>query len=149
MVGDWNDVENIVSTTQGQASQVMLARLLLAVRGQDSAAMREELKRARLHLGARLSRLGVDGHRQTYDSLVDLHLVAEVEKIHSTDISDDLTSAVPLLSSELASRLDLTLPTFNIRERILGMRRTAYQLRSVQVSTSSLSSGTDGYLQRC
>jgi serine/threonine-protein kinase ATR len=130
MVGDWVDVRSILDTTHGQTPQVMLARLLLSIQSRDEASVPNALKQARLQLGTRLSELGADGHRQTYDALVDLHLIEEIERIHSADISPDPARAISKLLDVLPCRLDLTLPTFSNRERILGMRRTAYQLRS-------------------
>jgi serine/threonine-protein kinase ATR len=130
MIGDWADVQEIVETTRAQPSQVAFARLLLSLRSQDEEAIAKTLKESRLLLGARVSELGGDGHRQTYDSLVDLHLIHELELIHAADTKAKQGSSDSLrLSKNLASRFDLTLPTFSNRERILGMRKTAYNLR--------------------
>jgi serine/threonine-protein kinase ATR len=126
MVNDWAAVRSIVDTTSSSSSQVVLARLLLSIQDGDRKAVANAFSEARRSIGDLISKSGVKGHRQSYESLVDLHLVRDLEIIHTADARPNHDSK---LFSSLASRLDSTLPTFRNRERILGFRRTAYKLR--------------------
>jgi serine/threonine-protein kinase ATR len=129
MVGDWADVRQIVNQTEAQVSQVTIARLLLSLQEGDSSAIEGSLQHARTLLGAPISASGVRGHRQSHDALVDLHLVRELEIIHNSASQSKAKDHFLKLSKLLEHRLDLTLPTFRNRERILSLRRTAFQLR--------------------
>jgi serine/threonine-protein kinase ATR len=130
IVGDWADVRRIVDTTNAESSPIIFARLLLMMQEPDPVPLGKAFIEARMQLGGPISKSGVAGHRQSYDSLVDLQLLRELELIHAVETKknrkhDDL----PRLSHNLSNRLDLTLPTFRNRERILSFRRTAYKLR--------------------
>lgn len=135
MVGAWDDVENIINRMSAQDSPIVMARLLLAMRTGDTAAVSAALSLARSVLGAPITAAGIKGYRRSYDAVLDLHLTHELEVIHSA------TSILPSspqnhkrrevlqeLSQILSARLDATLPTFRSREPVLSMRRTAFAL---------------------
>jgi serine/threonine-protein kinase ATR len=129
MIGDWADVRSIVNQTQAQVPQVTIARLLLCMQQDDQKAIGTALNEARMLLGASISASGLRGHRQSHDALVDLHLVRELEFIHGASHQPRSKDYFGKLSKILEHRLDLTLPTFRNRERILSLRRTAFLLR--------------------
>lgn len=136
MVGNWDEVQNLVKNTGSQASSVLLAQILLALRAGDASAISNSLSAARRSLGAPIVAAGAKGYRRSYDAVLDLHLVHEVEIIHHVvaNLPSDLPDCREVfdrLSRRLSSRLDSTLPTFRTREPILSMRRTAFGLRYV------------------
>jgi serine/threonine-protein kinase ATR len=139
MVGAWDDVRNLVECTNDQTGPVVMARLLLAMRTGEAAGITEASRIARSVLGSPItaSAGGVKAYRRSYDAVLNLHLVHELEVIHRT-VSHSTNTQVVLrrdllrdLSQTLTSRLETTLPTFRAREPILSMRRTAFSLPSV------------------
>ena len=115
-----------------------MARVLLAVRSEDDGAIAAALSTSRRVLGTAITASDSTGYRRSYDAVLNLHILRELEVIsrvvknlpnqpetgsQSRDLSFD-----KLLSS-LAARFDSTLPSFRIREPILNMRRAAFNLR--------------------
>lgn len=131
MVGDWDDVKVTAKETKADSPQIAMARLLLSLRAHDDEVVASAMSEARLILGAPISSSGARGYRSAHDSLLDLHLVHELEMINKA-----VKGLVPLRGNELSAlsqklnlRLDSTLPTFRNRERVLSMRRTAFEIR--------------------
>jgi len=136
IIGDWNDVHALVDGSDVSTSPAVMARLLLAVREGDSNNIANALSRARLALGNPIVASGGREYRHTYEAVLNLHLVHEVELIHQfseqmqmgttrrSEAQDELTKALNI-------RLNSTLPSFKTREPILSMRRTAYGIRLV------------------
>lgn len=138
MVGDWDDVESLVQRIETPTSQIVMARLLLAMRTGDSQSISDAISMARSVLGAPITAAGVKGYRRAYDAVLDLHLTRELEIIQSSINNLPMESQgntqkkrhiLAELSKMLSGRLDATLPTFRSREPILSMRRTAFALR--------------------
>lgn len=133
MVGAWEDVQNIVDSTDVATAQIAIARLLLALRSRDSTAITIALDGARMVLGGPIAAAGVNNYRRSYEAMLDLHLTHELETIYNaisslSQQSTGINSALMRLSEILSSRLDSTLPTFRTRESVLSMRRTAFAL---------------------
>lgn len=138
MVGAWDDVKNIVNRMSSQDSPIVMARLLLAMRTGDTAAVSAALSLARSVLGAPITAAGIKGYRRSYDAVLDLHLTHELEVIHmatsslpSSPQNHKRREVLQELSQILSARLDATLPTFRSREPVLSMRRTAFALSYV------------------
>jgi len=131
MVGDWEEVESLIKTTKSDAAEVNIARLLLALRLNDESAIAESVSSARQHLGAPITAAGRYSYRRSYEAVVNLHLVRELEIIHQTANRMSQNSQrkerrkFTSLTNQLSSRLNSTLPTFRAREPILSMRRIA------------------------
>lgn len=138
MVGHWEEVQHLVSGAELQSPVVLMARVLLAVRSEDDGAIAAALSTSRRVLGTAITASDSTGYRRSYDAVLNLHILRELEVIsrvvknlpnqpetgsQSRDLSFD-----KLLSS-LAARFDSTLPSFRIREPILNMRRAAFNLR--------------------
>ncbi|KAI0068558.1 hypothetical protein BV25DRAFT_1792048 [Artomyces pyxidatus] len=139
MIGDWNDVQSLVGESNAQTPSMVIARLLIAIRDDDATAIKSSLSQARLVLGNPISASGAREYRHSYDAVLDLHIVHEVEMIHDFATSLPLTGPnssrqrleiLATLSRNLSARLELTLPSFRIREPVLSMRRTAFGLSS-------------------
>ncbi|KAI0053695.1 hypothetical protein FA95DRAFT_478808 [Auriscalpium vulgare] len=137
MIGDWADVQSLASEWDAKTPSMVMTRLLLAMRAEEPEAIKDALSQARLVLGHPISASGAREYRHSYETVLNLHLVHEVEMIH------DFASSLPLtgtnssrqrheiltnLSKNLTARLEFTLPSFRIREPILSMRRTAFGL---------------------
>jgi len=116
-----------------------MARLLLAIREGDSDNIAHALSRARMALGNTIVASGGREYRHTYEAVLNLHLVHEVELIHRLSSEQMQTDgprrneAQDELAKILNVRLNSTLPSFRTREPILSLRRTAYGIRLVSV----------------
>lgn len=130
MIGDWDGVRLTVDTTQSTSPQVVMAELLLAFQSQDSSTIPDALRKARSILGCPIASSGARGYRTAHEAVLDLHLVHELELIHDVVKQIDPSNRIALadLSLALDSRLHSTLPIFRNRERILSLRRTAFEI---------------------
>ena len=135
MVGHWEAVQNVVSGTMSRSPLVLMAQVLLAIRRGDSEAIATYLAEARRALGVAIIASGSNGYRRSYDAVLDLHLMHELEVIGRVvkDLPPDPTTQsqeqrVDKLVQRLAARFESTLPAFRVREPILNMRRTAFNL---------------------
>ncbi|KAF8214176.1 hypothetical protein K438DRAFT_1902229 [Mycena galopus ATCC 62051] len=146
MVGAWDDVEDLINRTTVQTSSMVIARVLLAMRSKDAAAITSCLSVARSVLGTPIAAAGAKGHRRSYEAVLDLHLAHELEMIYTALTSLPTGSqghsqlrqrTVAHLNMSLSARLDSTLPTFRTREPVLSMRRTAFGLISSPRQTSA------------
>lgn len=141
MVGNWDEVKALVSSTVSNTAPVLLAQVLLALREGDISAINETLSNARRHLGAPIAAVGTNGYRRSYESVLNLHLLHELEVIHERVLSlpsnlqdgPGRRQVLSGLTQRLAARLDSTLPSFRVREPILATRRVAFALRCVCV----------------
>ena len=142
MVGAWDDVEKLVAQTKAQSAPVAMARLLLAMRSGHTSAIMDMLSAARSVLGLPITASGAKGYRRSYDAVLDLHLIHELEIIRDAMAKFPSSSQgsgqrmrrhiLSDMSRSLSSRLESSLPTLRTREPILSMRRTAFALRSVE-----------------
>lgn len=138
MVGAWDDIQKLVSRIDNSSSSLVIARVLLAMRNGDRKSIYEALSHARSTLGGPIIASGVKGYRHSYEAVLDLHRIHELEIIHEaifniqSDSQDNARQqqrrALAELSQTLSSRLNVTLPTFRTREPLLSMRRTAFSL---------------------
>ncbi|KAF9238832.1 hypothetical protein BU15DRAFT_88266 [Melanogaster broomeanus] len=133
MMGAWDDLRRIASNSELTSTYIMKARVLLAMRSGQVSEVTAALSNARVVLGAPIAAAGAKGYRQSYDALLDLHMVHELEMIYDAvsgnpDRSQSRRSAIKSLGTTLAARLDATLPNFRVRQAVLSMRRTAFAL---------------------
>ncbi|TBU47261.1 hypothetical protein BD309DRAFT_856414 [Dichomitus squalens] len=150
MVGHWEEVQNLVSQTDARPPLVLMAHVLLAMRSGNEAAIAGSLSAAREALGASITASGPTGYRRSYDAVLDLHLIHELEVINQVlrDQSGEVPAAIRIVNwsfesllQRLATRFDSTLPSFRIREPILNMRRTAFNLSVSQVEEAKQATG--------
>ncbi|TFK72010.1 hypothetical protein BDN72DRAFT_869695 [Pluteus cervinus] len=139
MMGAWDDVQHIAERSKSdQTPQVVIARVLLAMRDGDDKAIADQISAARVVLGAPISAGGARGYLRSYEAVLDLHIVHELELIFN--VTKDLAGfqgssqrrreVLDKLTRTLDSRLHSVLPTFRMQEPILSIRRTAFGLAS-------------------
>ncbi|KIJ69878.1 hypothetical protein HYDPIDRAFT_79167 [Hydnomerulius pinastri MD-312] len=136
MMGAWDDLGRIAGNNELSSPSVMKARVLLSMRFGHPSEVAAALSNARGVLGAPIASSGAKGYRQSYDALLDLHMVHELEVIWeaisgSSARSQSRSSAIKSLRTTLAARLESTLPNFRVRQSVLSMRRTAFALSPV------------------
>lgn len=124
MLGAWDDLQRITANELTSPS-IMKARILLAMRSGNLSEVSTALSKARAVLGSPIVASGTKGYRHSYNAVLDLHSVHELEMIYHTVPA----SSHKALRTALAARLDLTLPNFRVRESVLSMRRVAFSLK--------------------
>ncbi|KDQ08227.1 hypothetical protein BOTBODRAFT_569890 [Botryobasidium botryosum FD-172 SS1] len=139
MVGDWKAVEDLCGAAERSTPELTIGRLLLSLRAGEPNHIAQAFSVARNHLGDPISAAGTHSYRRSYDSMISLHLVHELQEIYNaaqtvsrnveqwSQLADEHPS-LDKLSKLLSARLDATLPTFRAREPILSMRRIAFSL---------------------
>ncbi|CDZ97128.1 serine threonine-protein kinase atr [Phaffia rhodozyma] len=155
MVGDWGAVENILSKNKETSPELAIARVLVELRS-GGASLPTVLRTARLELGRPLTAAGRDSYNRAYDSVIQLHVLHELELIatttlpqfnHCTGGPNDqalATQRIVTMKSALANRLSRILPSFRAQEPILSMRRTAFDLCATKASEALDSKGEIG-----
>lgn len=130
IVGDWDEVQASVQAATVSTAPVLLAKVLLAMRAGDSAAVSDAVSRARQSLGTPITAAGPKGYKRSYDAVLNLHIVHELDLIHlgSISIAQPNDRKMDILLRQLSTRLSSTLPAFRFREPVLSMRRTAFGL---------------------
>lgn len=135
MVGDWEAVERTLEQTRSTSAELAIARVLVDLRsGADT--LPASMTAARFELGRPLTASGRSTYHRAYDSVVQLHLLHELQMItnapklpvvglNSAVLAED---QVKKLKVALDERLGRTLPSFRAQEPILSMRRTAFGL---------------------
>lgn len=137
MMGAWDDLQQITANNELTSPYIMKARVLLAMRAGDANDVASALSNARAVLGAPITAAGAKGYRQSYDALLDLHMIHEMELVYdaisaTVPRSQARREAMKSLGTSLAARFDATLPNFRVRQAVLSMRRTAFALRLVR-----------------
>lgn len=128
IIGDWSTVEQVGN--RGPP----IAQVLLAAHQRNDIA--PAVKSARRDLGR-----AINSHSfaRSYDPILQLHLLREIEMIHQTDqaissVRDPVNRGIIThnharqLNLSLSDRFDTAAPAFRVREAILSMRRTAFAL---------------------
>ncbi|TFK25977.1 atypical/PIKK/ATR protein kinase [Coprinopsis marcescibilis] len=133
MVGAWDDVSQLVALSkkvEAASPAIMIADVLLMMRNDDGSGITAALAAARGKLGAPINAAGVNGYVRSYDAVLNLHVLHELETIYHTvkelPSSTDGTRrkrSLAELSNRLSARLQSVLPTFRNLEPILSMRR--------------------------
>ncbi|KAI0080860.1 hypothetical protein K474DRAFT_1682349 [Panus rudis PR-1116 ss-1] len=130
MSQDWNELRSLVQRSEMNATPIILTKVFLAMQDGDPVAVSNALTEARRAIGSPIVDAVAQGYRRSYEAVLGLHLVHELEMIHQLTYTPgaDKHNAQNLLLEKLSSRLDSTLPVYRIRETILGTRRAAFGL---------------------
>lgn len=135
MVGDWQSVRDLCSRVKTAGPpEIILARVLMAMREGTPNDVSNALEIARTQLAAPIHAAGQNSYRRMYDTVLNLHLVRDMEIIYNDIINSSASIPVDkpkLTFKTLSRRLDSTLPSFRIRELILSLQRIALGLRYV------------------
>ena len=129
MVGNWGEVEDLIGRTERESSSILLGRVLLAMRSGDANAVQACLISARKALGAPITATGARGYRSSYESVLDLHMLHELQIIFQHSQDGHVDARLDHLQQRLSARLDSIVSTFRYREPVLSLRRTALALQ--------------------
>lgn len=135
MVGDWQCVqESGQRSTPNPPPEITVARVLLAIRDGNPEGVSNAFSIARAQLGAPIRATGRNSYRRTYESVLNLHMVRDVELIYEAIIARqseyrDNPNTIGVLSEVLSRRSEATLPSFRSREPVLSLQRTALGVR--------------------
>lgn len=141
IVRNWDAVQQAVDSSKSESPEISIARVLLALRGQQGPDIQAAFHAARHKLGATILSGGPNSYRRSYDAVIQLHILHELQLAHgfASRIPAHLQngrepkaySELATLTTQLRVRLDSTLPTFRAREPILSMHRIALGLMYV------------------
>ncbi|KAL1916083.1 uncharacterized protein VTP21DRAFT_6087 [Calcarisporiella thermophila] len=137
-LADWASLEEFLSRAHDISFEVLVGKVVLAMRQQDALSFHTWLGHAREALMATLAAASRESYRRAYDVITKLHMLYELET--SLCLRDSATSrqsfeeAASNLFRLWEARLQITQPTFKVREPILNLRRIALQnLKSSEV----------------
>ncbi|KAG7176083.1 serine/threonine-protein kinase atr-like [Homarus americanus] len=165
-LGQWDQLEKVLETNPSQASWgVGVGQILLAVRGRDSAAYQNSLRRLRTQQIASLSAASMEkwAYQRAYPHILRLHMLTELEEMVSGLLLFNQTNETkskldlhhqPLNLNELTERWDkrlgLVQTSHRYLEPILSFRRTLLELGRewVQQSNPAQSSALAAQLER-
>jgi serine/threonine-protein kinase ATR len=117
-----------------------MARVLLGIHDRNYEGLGEIMRQTRKELGAAVTASSRQ-YARAYPAILQLHMLHEVGMVcdagleiaktynmrTTTQNMDQMVQhRINQLRSNLANRLDITLPSFRIRESVLSIRRTAY-----------------------
>ncbi|KAG8930738.1 serine/threonine-protein kinase M1 [Tulasnella sp. 417] len=138
IVRNWDAVQQAVDSSKSDSPEISIARVLLALRGQQSPDIQAAFHAARHKLGATILSGGPNSYRRSYDAVIQLHILHELQLAHgfAGRILAHLQNArepkayseLATLTAQLRIRLESTLPTFRAREPVLSMHRIALGL---------------------
>ncbi|KAG9017962.1 serine/threonine-protein kinase M1 [Tulasnella sp. 427] len=138
IVRNWAAVQQAVDSSKYDSPELSIARVLLALRGQQDPDIQAAFNSARQRLGATILSGGASSYRRSYDAVVQLHILHELQMAHGFVCKIPLLlqngrgpkaySELVDLTAQFRLRLDATLPTFKTREPILSMHRIALGL---------------------
>jgi serine/threonine-protein kinase ATR len=148
MIGNWGDVEKTIASTTFDGPETSVAAILLAMRSGREEEVSIALTAARTRLGAPLIAAGAQSYSRSYQSLVYLHIVHDLEQTYQTSKlihelrldgkHQEAQIQLRALTEQVNARLDSTLPGFSTRETILSIYRIALRLVYVHVYSKSL-----------
>ena len=128
---DWDAVQDYTQTSE-DTWEMSIARILLTMGAKDEEAFAESVAAARHQLGKSITAGGEGGYRRSYDAVLKLHLVRDIETIRNAmQVLENGASkkhVLPEVFSLLSHRLASTLPTFRTREPLLSVHRTVYTM---------------------
>lgn len=128
-IGDW---QTVAQTANRNGPPI--ADVFLAVRNGNN--INEALVKARREIGSTIT---TREYSRAYDAILQLHMLREVEMIHSTDQTitsprDNRNAGAIVrrqadeLIATLSERFNMALPVFRVHEEVLNKRRAAFSL---------------------
>lgn len=127
-----------IINSEATGAEISIAKVLLSIQQRRFDDIPIILRDVRRDLGCDLAGLGRQ-YARAYPVLANLHKLHEVERISSSghkmaqpmlhNRERAVRHQIKQLNSYLAQRFATTLPSFRVREPLLSIRRTAFQLR--------------------
>ncbi|WWC71522.1 uncharacterized protein I206_105480 [Kwoniella pini CBS 10737] len=138
IIGDWDTVKQI------GANGPAIGQTLLALH--EKRDVPPVLLEARKTIGSNIT---AKNYGRAYESLLQFHLIREVEMINTLkqeieETSNDMNAravkqkAMKSLVESLEARFNFTSPTFRVREALLSIRRTAFGLAHTPISQAEI-----------
>lgn len=132
---NWEVLEDALARPIVQSFETRLGQLLLDIRG-NGADFTRHIEEARSSLIAPLAAASMESYSRSYDQVVQLHLLRELEVAHqSWNASSRLEQAeqyaayinlLQTMENQLDQRLHIMAPSFKVREQVQRLRRIAF-----------------------
>lgn len=131
MTGAWEELRSLVAAIPPESTPTAIAHVLVAMQSEDKDSILATLDRARMVLGDPISAAGSYEYRRSYSSMLNLHVVHEMETIQSAVATLTPDKRQRILGNSLCSlrlRLDAIQPSYRARERLISMHRVMFTL---------------------
>ncbi|ORX89906.1 hypothetical protein K493DRAFT_288711 [Basidiobolus meristosporus CBS 931.73] len=128
-LGKWDTLQDLVQQPSEDTFESKIGQLLLCIRHCDEDGFQKKLRIMREKVIAPLAVASMESYRRAYEHLVKLHMLYELETSYRFWFGNNTSE--PRLNPLLKhwdSRLDITLPTFKVKEPILNLRRILLQI---------------------
>ena len=128
IVGDWSNLSEVLAVAGNNAQpEILFGSVVHAMLSGQSGELTNALGIAREHLGSDIAAAGKGSYRRVYESVIQLHMLHELEIIHRQQAFDNGAESSGF-DATLASRLNALSPSYRVREFVLNMRRTALSI---------------------
>ncbi|KAI9146005.1 hypothetical protein BKA69DRAFT_1024549 [Paraphysoderma sedebokerense] len=129
-LGRWEDVEKLSIQPYERRFESDIGKLLLASVNGPDVVFQMELQNIRSSLIGELAASSMESYSRSYDHIVKLHMLREVEMIKPI-ISESAAQKLDELSLYMDYRLRITAPSYKAREPILNLRRILFDHKSL------------------
>ncbi|KAF9211017.1 serine/threonine-protein kinase M1 [Podila verticillata] len=153
---NWGVLEDALARPIVQSFETRLGQLLLDIRG-NGADFTRHLEEARSSLIAPLAAASMESYSRSYDQVVQLHLLHELEVAHKSwnacsrlEQAGQYAAYINLLQdmeTQLDQRLHIMAPSFKVREQVQRLRRIAFY--DIRIPAIELDGDTTFLLDEC
>ncbi|KAJ3053550.1 serine/threonine-protein kinase M1 [Rhizophlyctis rosea] len=129
-LGNWDLLEARLEKPHEPSFEVSLGKVLHAAWKNDKDKFEWSLRLARESLIAPLSAAGMESYHRAYQTMLNLHMLHEVNSFVAEN-GDNLITAVlseDSMPSMWDGRLKITVPSFKVREPVLNLRRILLEI---------------------
>lgn len=125
-LGNWSSLEHFLNKQSEETFELAVGKILLSMRRNDETQFFTHLQAARNDQMSMLAAASMESYRRGYDSIVKLHMLYEIEatfKAWQANGPKRYCISAEQLAKDWDKRLEITLPSFKVREPILNLRR--------------------------
>ena len=127
-LGKWDTLEQVLHKPCQNTFEVSLGKLLLSMHKDDWTEFGSHLETTRISLMAPLAAASKESYRRSYEYITKLHILHELEttlRLSDSGPTELHAEHLNQLSQSWDARLEMTAPSFQVREPILNLRRAA------------------------
>ncbi|KAF8859864.1 protein kinase-like protein rad3 [Acephala macrosclerotiorum] len=119
---------------------VNIGRALLDLQKNDTQTFKSKIDSLRKRISNTMSVASTSSLSACHDDLLKLHVLTELEMIAGTDIEPDMEPNRVSILESLTSRLEVVGAYLNDKQYLLGIRRAALQLSSLEFTKGDIAS---------
>jgi serine/threonine-protein kinase ATR len=130
-LGRWDRLDELLQKPHQNTFEVSLGKMLLSMYKDDRMGFALHLKETRISLINPLAAASGESYLRSYDVISKLHILYELEaafRLAHSETAEQDVKRLEHLSHSWKARLDVTQPSYRVREPILRLRRAALSL---------------------